>query len=310
MARTRPKVYLRRHFVRVGAVLGIASIAGCLGDGSDAEPESSDESSGDDARVPSSDDTNATPNFRLLISDQPADIGDFDRLDVTFDGARIFGDAPSDVEDDADDDPADDDTADQRENDTETVENGDDNVSSENTGDNVSSEDNDVADGGEPHGRGFYELDLPGDEDSTVDLTEVIGTRATSIFEGRLAPGQYRKIELSVASVDAELANGQSEESDDEDTESDDHPVHGQDQPDEVEVKVPSDRLQLTKPFEIDEEGQVDFVFDINVVRRGRTGRYNLLPVISQSGVAGRDVEVEEVQPGNANQTDQPSNNS
>lgn len=39
----------------------------------------------------------------------------------------------------------------------------------------------------------------------------------------------------------------------------------------------------------------VSFVFDVNVVKRGKTGEYNLLPVISESGVAAEDVEVTEV---------------
>ena len=37
----------------------------------------------------------------------------------------------------------------------------------------------------------------------------------------------------------------------------------------------------------------LEFVFDINVVQRGRGTGYNLLPVIDGSGVNGEDVDVE-----------------
>lgn len=36
-------------------------------------------------------------------------------------------------------------------------------------------------------------------------------------------------------------------------------------------------------------------MFDITVVGKGQTGEYNLLPVISESGVAGKDVQAREV---------------
>lgn len=119
--------------------------------------------------------------------------------------------------------------------------------------------------------RGYYHLDLDGE---TVDLTEVIGDAAISVFEGTLSAGTYNKIELHVADVDATLDG---------------------DNGDEVEVNIPSDRLQLTKSFELQAGETVAFVFDIHVVRRGRSGSYNLRPVISESGVGGEDVAVDEL---------------
>jgi hypothetical protein len=52
----------------------------------------------------------------------------------------------------------------------------------------------------------------------------------------------------------------------------------------------------LTKPFEIKPNSTTSFVFDIQVVLRGNQQNnqgYILKPVISESGVAGEDVEVE-----------------
>ena len=60
-------------------------------------------------------------------------------------------------------------------------------------------------------------------------------------------------------------------------------------------MTIPSGKLQIVKPFEIEPGEELSFVFDINVVRKGSEGGYNLLPVISESGVAGEDVEVEEI---------------
>ena len=90
------------------------------------------------------------------------------------------------------------------------------------------------------------------------------------MFDGELREGRYTKIELYAADVVGVV--------DDE----------------EVEVKIPSGKLQIVKSFEVRAGETVSFVFDINVVKRGPNG-YNLLPVISESGVAGEDVEVEEV---------------
>ncbi|TKX82915.1 DUF4382 domain-containing protein, partial [Halorubrum sp. SS5] len=60
--------------------------------------------------------TTLTGDFRLLISDAPADIDDFDRLDVTLDRARVFeardgGDEDDEAESDGDDDGDDDESA-------------------------------------------------------------------------------------------------------------------------------------------------------------------------------------------------------
>lgn len=235
--RERPN---RRQLLALSAVFGGSVLSGCLADaGEDQSDDSEDEvhqtqnSQNDDDE--SELEENNPSNFRLLISDDPADIGDFDSLEVTLESARVF---PGDPE-------------------------SSDTQSSTNTTPNDQNDSDDRQ-------RGFFKLDL---DEPTVDLTDVIGDVAMPVFEGSLEPGHYRRVDLSVATiegfVEGELA----------------------------EVKVPSERLQINHAFEIRDGETTGFVFDINVVQRGQGARYNLTPVISDSGVAGEDVEVEILDP-------------
>ena len=92
-----------------------------------------------------------------------------------------------------------------------------------------------------------------------------------AVFDGELPAGSYEKIELYVSAIEG-IVEGE-----------------------EVAVKLPSEKLQITNGFEITSDESVSFVFDINVVKRGQNNGYILKPVISGSGVAGRDVDVNEL---------------
>lgn len=291
----------RREFIAVGSGVGAALLAGCTSDdpGGDETPtdDGSDGSGGGE-----------TANFRLLVSDAPADIDDFDRLDVTFSKARVFQGGDGEGGEEPEDDDAGTETeeaegeetegpeteeleeteTEEAETPSETVEEdqqrGTDDTATENgtttdgadggqggeaeetqTEDGESDHEDDDADEGD---RGFYVLEL---DSPTVDLTKVVGDVAQPIFEGELEAGSYQKLELHVESTEG-VVDGET-----------------------VEVKVPSEKLQLTKPFEVRAGEALDFVFDINVVKRGNQASYILKPVISKSGVRGEDVEVEEV---------------
>lgn len=144
----------RRTLIKTTAGLGAVFLAGCSG-----SSESADGGSG---------------TFRLLISDQPAAIEDFDSLDVTLSAARVF--------------PADDDE--------EITSRVVDDTENEST---LSSPDDD-ADGSEDgESRGVVEFDL---DSVAVDLTQVKGDRAVSVLEGELDTGRYSGIELQVASAE------------------------------------------------------------------------------------------------------------
>ncbi|WP_276275947.1 DUF4382 domain-containing protein [Haloarcula regularis] len=259
----------RRKFLGTAAVIGSTLVAGC--GGSSGDGAASDDGSGDGTASTESDGGAAasTGAFRLLISDRPADIGDFDSLDVTFDSARVFK-AKSDEDGNGDGDE-DAEAADSESTSTETPETDAETATETETdteeSDGAAAESDDANESEDDGEGGFetFELDSP-----TVDLTEVVGEKAIGVLDGELETGRYAKIELSVAAVEG-VVDGET-----------------------VPVKVPSNKLQITKPFEVTAEEPVTFVFDINVVKTGPNG-YNLLPVISESGVAGKDVEVEEV---------------
>ncbi|ELZ55902.1 MULTISPECIES: DUF4382 domain-containing protein [Halorubrum] len=277
--------FRRREFVALGAGASATLLAGCAGADETAPSDGSDGSDGSET---------LTGNFRLLISDAPADIGDFDELNVTLSEARIFesqDDAEDDDENEGDDegDAEDDETEDDEDvggnesdptgNETETggdspngTEEADEDDEEEADGDGDEEEGGDEeeadGDGDEAGDRGYAVVDLDG---ATVDLTQVIEDDAIAVFDGELPAGSYEKIELDVSDVQG-IVDGN-----------------------EVEVKLPSEKLQITNGFEVTPDEPVSFVFDINVVKRGPNNGYILRPVISGSGVAGRDVEVNEI---------------
>ncbi|MFB6224480.1 MAG: DUF4382 domain-containing protein [Haloarcula sp.] len=241
----------RRRFIATGAGVGAGLLAGCTG---------SNDSGGTDGTSDDStmDDSNAVGAFRLLISDQPAAIGDFDSLDVSFSKTRIFH-AGENTETETVESPE---TGTAEPTETADVNDGED------EDDKAEADGNDDRDG--EGSDGFVVRELDG---VTVDLTKVVGDKAISVLDGELEAGRYSKIELYAESVDG-VVDGES-----------------------VNVKVPSGKLQIIESFEVVAGESVDFVFDINVVKKGNGG-YNLLPVISESGVSGKDVEVEEVDEG------------
>ncbi|WP_256391743.1 DUF4382 domain-containing protein [Natronoarchaeum rubrum] len=240
----------RRALLAAGGAAGATLVAGCMGS----------TNTGSDG---------GTGSFRLLVTDLPADIGDFDSLKVTLDRARVFrgsgsGDGDESGED-GDESAANDESdgadagnasADGDTNSSESADDGDDaeedGESAENDGDSE-----------------FFWLDLEGE---TVDLTQVVGDKAVSVFEGELEAGTYSKVELHAADIEG-IVDGE-----------------------RVDVKIPSGKLQIVHEFEIEPDESVSFVFDIHVVKKGNGG-YNLRPVISGSGVDGEDVDVEEIDP-------------
>lgn len=263
-ASTSQPTTARRRFLAVCGGVGTALLAGCTGNTGFGAPGESD---------------GPTGRFRLLVSDDPADVGDFDSLTVTFDRGRLFN-----AEAEADDDETS--TASDATNETETTTDTTNETESPaanetdtttdtlaetersaNTTEAESPEDGDE-DADDDEQKGWSIIDLSGE---SADLTQLVGEKAQPIFEGELPAGRYTKLELYVADVEGIV--------DDE----------------AVDVFVPSGKLQLTKPFEVEEGEAVSFVFDIHVVRKG-SGGYNLRPVVSESGVAGEDVPTEEVE--------------
>ena len=99
-------------------------------------------------------------------------------------------------------------------------------------------------------------------EVGVVDLTLLQGDKAQEIWRGNVPEGQYAKVFIHVTSVQGVLKEmGLT-----------------------VEVKLPSQRLQISKPFEITVDSVVSFVYDVTVVEAGQSGQYILKPQVAQSG--------------------------
>jgi hypothetical protein len=102
----------------------------------------------------------------------------------------------------------------------------------------------------------------------TVDLTELQGNNATMVGQIDAPNGTYDKVFVHVSDVNGTLTDGSS-----------------------TDVKLPSSKLHLNEEFTVGDGEEIDFVFDITVVKRGQSGSYNIQPVASESGP---DQEIEE----------------
>lgn len=114
-------------------------------------------------------------------------------------------------------------------------------------------------------------------EVGVIDLILLQEDKAQEIWRGNVPEGQYTKVFIYVTTVAGTLKNSD-----------------GNGEP--ADVKLPSNKLQISKPFTISSEnGQVvDFVFDITVIEAGKSGKYNLLPQIAESGP---DQDIDDVTP-------------
>jgi hypothetical protein len=141
-------------------------------------------------------------SLTIYVSDAPADINEFDYVNVTFDSVRIC-----------------------------------------------------------PEGEQPQRLAI--DNLSAVNLKDVQGEKKSFLVNTTVEPANYTSMELYVETVEASI-DGET-----------------------VDVKVPSEKLQLTKPFTVAPGQNTEFVFDIQVVLRGNEQNnqgYILRPNIGASG--------------------------
>jgi len=155
------------------------------------------------------------------------------------------------------------------EDDAEETESEDDAEETESEDDESEADDDDESEDEESEeNEGWVTHDV---DDETVDLTKLQGANATAISNVSVSAGEYDKVFVYVSDVNATLKNGE-----------------------RVNVKLPSSKLQLTKPFTVSANSSPDFVFDINVHKAGNSGKYILRPIVSESGT-GDQVEIEKV---------------
>lgn len=266
-------------------VAGLLVLAGCAG-ASGPLVGSGNPSDSPDAQT-------GTVNF--YISDERNAIDDFEHLNVTITkvGFQKQGEDDADEESDVDENETevDDESESQRtesatdQNETETADN--ETATPEETTEESESEVNanetevaDEADDAEDENEsreGWVERDV---DNVTIDLTEYQGANATLLSSFDVSNGTYSKVFVYVSEINATLENGE-----------------------QVNVKLPSQKLQLNSEFTVGNGEETDFVFDITVFKAGNSGKYILKPVVSESGT---DVPIEADDRGNSDEQGPP----
>ncbi len=110
-------------------------------------------------------------------------------------------------------------------------------------------------------------LDLPLDalDPPDVDLTNLVGDPAVVIWSATIPVGRYTKVFIHVDTITGVLNSGET-----------------------ADVMLPSDKLQISKPFVVtasnNVENPVNFVYDVTVIKAGGSGKYLIQPQIGQSG--------------------------
>ena len=101
-----------------------------------------------------------------------------------------------------------------------------------------------------------------------VDLRPLVGEKAQAIWIGNVPSGNYTKVFIHVNNVWGNLTSALGNKT--------------------VQVKLPSNKLQISKPFTVTDDEVTSFVYDIAVVAAGNNSKkdpkYILKPQIAQSG--------------------------
>ncbi|PCR91845.1 DUF4382 domain-containing protein [Natrinema ejinorense] len=240
-------------------VAALVALAGCTGGmGGDL----TNGSTTDDSSITDSSDGAGTAAF--YVSDEPNAIDDFEHLNVTITkvGFKKAGDGGDGDSDESDED-------DTNESDEETNEETDGNETDEEDGEETNEKEGEEGEGdGDAEDEGWIEHDV---DDRTVDLTELKGANASMIDEFELPAGDYEKVFIYVGDTEGVLTDGT-----------------------ETRVKLPSNKLQLNSKFTVGDGERVDFVYDVAPHKAGKSGKYILKPVISQSGT-GDKVEINDI---------------
>jgi hypothetical protein len=138
-------------------------------------------------------------------------------------------------------------------------------------------------------------LHLGGDEEKVIEfepgvkrvnLTDLQGNRAQEVWRGDVPDGEYNKVVLEISQVSGVL----------------------QDSGEEIEIKLPSSKLQISKPFMVEGAEVTSFVYDLTVVKAGNSGQYILKPQIGQSGADQDFIKVEPEEQPEDNGNSQKSN--
>ena len=299
MRRTVAAGLLALLVVSAGCVGGVGSGPATSSPAGDDVDAGDDTDAGDGASGGSAGDADSeSGTVDFYVSDRPNDMDDFEHLNVTITTVRFHLVDPADNGTDSENDtegPEDGATvSDTVTNDTATVNatvtpNG--TVTTDGTATATpagnESDDDDAESGVEPGEEDENERDDDGEDGrwvvrevnaTTVDLTRLHGANATLVESFDLPAGEYDQVFLEVSETNGTLTDGSS-----------------------TEVKLPSERLKLTREFTVGNGEDVDFVFDVTVHKAGKSGKYILHPVASESGT---DVPIERVDGGDRDDED------
>ncbi|WP_232703440.1 DUF4382 domain-containing protein [Halobacterium wangiae] len=238
------------HTVPTILVAALVVLAGCAG--GIAGPDATGTESADDSGT-----------VQFYVSDEENAIGQFEHLNVTvtsvgFKKGEAGGDA--DASGDASANTTDNETTTTTTVETTTAANETATTTAENASEETETEEpetetNESEDSGDGE---RVERDV---DSRTVDLTELQGANATLLGNLSVPSGEYETVFVHVGEVNGTLKTGE-----------------------QVNVKLPSQKLHLNKDVEVTSAGSVNFVFDITVFEAGNSGKFILEPVASESG--------------------------
>jgi hypothetical protein len=272
--RTERALAMRQKLATVLVVLTVA-LAGCSGAITDTGPADATPTSADGTGPDGGAASDAgTVNF--YVSDEQNTIGDFEHLNVTVTKVGFHETDAGDDENETDDETnatatvtatseanatqtmtatQTDETTTAETNETTTAQ------PATESDENESETDDEEAKGGE-----WVVQDV---DNVTLDLTELQGDNATLVEQFEVPNGTYDKVFVHIGEVEGTLTSGE-----------------------QVNVKLPSQKLHINEEFTVGANDSVDFVFDITVFKAGNSGKYILKPVVTESGT---DVPIEEV---------------
>lgn len=111
-------------------------------------------------------------------------------------------------------------------------------------------------------------------ETNQFDLTLLPGSITQELWRGNVPEGNYTKVVIYVSKVEGTLkSTGEI-----------------------IEIKLPSNKLQLSLPFQVNSNEITSFTYDLTVIHTGKGQggqRYLLKPQISESGVSTKSVSQE-----------------
>jgi len=101
----------------------------------------------------------------------------------------------------------------------------------------------------------------------TFDLAQLPGDTTQALWQGNVPLGEYSRVVIEVSSVTGTLISTEQT----------------------IEIKLPSDKLQVKIPFVVSADSVTSFTYDLTVVKTGNTqdgGKYLLKPQAGESGAS------------------------